>query len=588
LSSWQVEERARARRDRERVLFAKKQAGDVRVCLVYPNRYNIAMGNLGFQAVYEIFDRHREVICERAFLPDEEDAASVTRGGLRSLESGTPVHDFDVIAFSISFETDYWHVVRLLDLIGLPLTSRARDGRSPLVMAGGPAVFLNPEPLADFIDLFLVGEAEEMLPEFLGLLSEARSRLHGQEPGLQALLWESAARVAGAYVPAFYEPAYNGAEQIGLDYRGPGEPRVERRLIWDLNKFPTTTRVLSDEAVFGDMMLIEASRGCQWGCRFCAAGYMYRPIRTRGVEALAQSVRAGLEHRQTIGLVGAEMASVPGVDVLSEIASEAGGRLSPSSLKADCVTPRLAAALARGRTRSVTVAPEAGSERMRRVINKNLAETDILRAADLLVGEGVQDLKLYFMVGLPSELPEDVDAIADLTAKIRARLCDAERARRRVANITVSVNPFVPKPWTPFQWDPMEPIPALKQKFARLRRQLGAIPNVTLDAESPREGYFQTLMSRGDRRLGRVVQAIHDADGDWWSVIRHWQRDGIAGLPHPDTYVHRTYGDGELFPWDIIDHRINKSFLWVERRKALMARQTPPCDTTTCTSCAAC
>ncbi len=588
MSNWQVEERARTRRERERLLFPKKQAGDIRVCLVYPNRYRIAMGNLGFQAVYEIFDRHPDAMCERAFLPDEEDAPFVGSGSLRSLESNTPVRDFDVIAFSISFETDYWHVVRLLDLIGLPLSSRERGDHGPLVMAGGPAAFLNPEPLADFIDLFLIGEAEEMLPEFLTLLSEARSGFRPQASGFRKLLWESAARVPGAYVPAFYEPEYDDGELADISYSGPGEPAVERRLIWDLNKFPTTTRVLSDDAVFGDMVLVEASRGCQWGCRFCAAGYMYRPIRTRGVDALAQSVRAGLEHRQTIGLVGAEMASVPGVDVLSEIAADGGGRLSPSSLKADCVTPRLASALARGRNRSATIAPEAGSERMRQVINKNLTESDILRAADLLVGEGVQDLKLYFMVGLPSEQLEDVDAIAALTAKIRARLCDAERARRRVANITVSVNPFVPKPWTPFQWDPMESIPTLKAKFARLRRRLSPIANVHVDVESPREGYFQTLMSRGDRRVGRVVQAIHEADGDWWSVIRHWQRDGIAGLPHPDAYVHRVYGDHERFPWDFIDHRINKSFLWVERRKALMARQTPPCDTATCTSCAAC
>jgi radical SAM superfamily enzyme YgiQ (UPF0313 family) len=597
LSNWSLEERARARRAQERILFPKKQAGDIRVCLVYPNRYNVAMGNLGFQAVYEIFDRHPGVVCERAFLPDKDDASLVTSGTLRSLESNTLVQDFDVIAFSVSFEMDYWHVARLLDLIGLPLTSREREGKGPLIIAGGPAVFLNPEPLAEFVDLFLIGEAEEMLPEFLHVLSAHLSALRTQHPstelragpGLRTdFLWNCATAVTGSYVPALYEPVYDGSVLVELNYRGPGTGRVERRLIWDLNKFATTTRVLTDEGVFGDMMLVEASRGCQWGCRFCAAGYMYRPIRTRGVEQLKESVRAGLEYRQTIGLVGAEMASVPGLDALSEIAAEAGGRLSPSSLKADCVTPRLAAALARGRNRSVTVAPEAGSERMRRVINKNLSEPDILRAADLLVGEGVQDLKLYFMVGLPTEHIADVTAIADLTAKIRGRLCDAERARRRVANITVSVNPFVPKPWTPFQWEPMERISSLKQKLAHLRHELSALPNVHLDTESPREAYFQTLLSRGDRRVGRVIRAIHEADGDWWAVIRAWQRDGIPGVPHPDEYVHRRYGDDERLPWDFIDHRINKSFLWVERRKALTARQTPPCDTATCTSCAAC
>ncbi|MFN8624701.1 MAG: radical SAM protein [Candidatus Binatia bacterium] len=597
MTSWSVEERARARRTRERVLFAKKQAGDLRVCLLYPNRYSVAMGNLGFHAVYEIFDRYPGVVCERAFLPDPEDAPLVTAGTLRSFESSTRVRDFDLIAFSISFETDYWHVVRLLDLIGVPVTGGERTGRGPLIVAGGPAVFLNPEPLAEFIDLFLIGEAEEMLPEFLALLSQerrqarAQARTRGNAIAADArrdFLSACARSVAGAYVPALYEPVYDGPVVASLNYHGPGGGGVERRLVEDLNAFGTATRVLSDEAVFGDMVLVEASRGCQWGCRFCAAGYMYRPIRTRGLERLRESVRDGLTHRQTIGLVGAEMASLPGLEALSELAADAGGRLSPSSLKADCVTPRIASALARGRNRSVTVAPEAGSERLRRVINKNLSEADILRAADLLVGEGVQDLKLYFMVGLPTEEAADVLAIADLTANIRSRLCDAERARRRVANITVSVNPFVPKPWTPFQWEPMERIPIVKRKLSRLRQALARTANVQLDAESPRQAYFQTLLSRGDRRVGRVLHAIHEANGDWWAVIRAWRREGVPGVPHPDDYVHRAYGETERLPWDFIDHRIAKTFLWIERRKALAARQTAPCDTATCTSCGAC
>src|SRR5262245_3798908 len=315
---------------------------------------------------------------------------------------------------------------------------------------------------------------------------------------------------------------------------------------------------------------------------------MCRPIRTRDPDQLAVAVEDGLSERSTIGLVGAEMASVPGVDRLSELATARGGRLSPSSLKADCVTPRLAAALARGGTRSVTVAPEAGSERMRRVINKNLDEADILRAADLLVGEGVDHLKLYFMVGLPTETDEDVLAIATLTDRIRMRLAAAARERRRVGAVTVSLNAFVPKPWTPFQWEAMESIAELRRKVQLLKRALGRRPNVQLDVESPREAYLQTVLSRGDRRIARFIDAVHAAGGDWWRVIRVWQRDGLDELPPPDAYVHRAYDEHERLPWDFIDHRIAKGFLWVERRKALAARQTAPCDTATCHSCAAC
>lgn len=575
------EARQRARRAAERFRFAKKQDAPLRVCLAYPNRYALAMGNLGFQTVYELFDGCDDVVCERAFLPDVEDAG-LSPGALRTLESGWRIGDCDLLALSISFETDYLNVPRLLELAGLAARRAARAASDPLVIAGGPAIFLNPEPIADFVDCFLIGEAEEMLPEFMAVFRA----LAAGEADRGALLGAVAAQVAGAYVPSHFEPYFDGPVTTELRHRGAAQ--VERRLLWDLNRVSTTTRVLSDEAVFGDMVMVEASRGCQWGCRFCAAGFMYRPIRTRDPEQLADAVTEGLADRSTIGLVGAEMASVPGVEQLSALAAGRGGRLSPSSLKADCVTPGLAAALARGGTRSVTIAPEAGSERMRRVINKNLGEADILRAADLLVGEGVQHLKLYFMIGLPTETDEDVLAIAALTEHVREHLADGARGRRRIGTVTVSLNAFVPKPWTPFQWDPMDAIPVLRAKVQLLKRALARVPNVQLDVESPREAYLQTILSRGDRRVARFIEAVHAADGDWWRVIRAWQRDGLDDLPSPDDYVHRAYGEAERLPWDFIDHRIAKGYLWVERRKALAARQTAPCDTATCTTCAAC
>src|SRR2546428_9969938 len=244
----------------------------------------------------------------------------------------------------------------------------------------------------------------------------------------------------------------------------------------NLDAYPTTSQILTPETVFGDMYLVEASRGCEWGCRFGAAGFMYRPVRYRSAEGLKQSVAAGLKERSTIGLVGAEMASQPGIAALCEFIGQAGGRASPSSLKAAVITQELAFALGAQHNRSVPVAPEAGSERMRRVINKNLTEPEILRAAEWLVGNGVESLKLYFMVGLPTETAADVAGIVDLTAKVRARL--AADGRSRVGRILVSINPFVPKPWTPFQWEPMEAIPPLKAKLAPLGPALAAMPGV--------------------------------------------------------------------------------------------------------------
>jgi radical SAM superfamily enzyme YgiQ (UPF0313 family) len=389
-------------------------------------------------------------------------------------------------------------------------------------------------------------------------------------------------------VPAFFEPRYDGAVQTAFERNGPGRERIERRLVWDLNRFATTSRVLNDEAVFGDMVLVEASRGCQWGCRFCAAGYMYRPIRTRGVAELSARVLDAVERRKTVGLVGAEMASVPGVEALAELARDRGGRLSPSSLKADCVSPRLAAALGSVRNRSVTIAPEAGSERMRRVINKNLSEADILRAAELLIGEGVPDLKLYFMIGLPTETDDDVLAIAALTARLGDVLGRHARKTGRAGGLTTSINPFVPKPWTPFQWDPMDASASLKRKVGLLKSALRRVPNTKVDIESPREAYFQTVLSRGDRRVGVFLEEIHRCDGDWWTALQRWRHEGLGDLPPPDAYVHREYDHAEVLPWDVIDHRISKTYLWLERRKALAARQTQPCDTTTCVACEAC
>jgi radical SAM superfamily enzyme YgiQ (UPF0313 family) len=303
-----------------------------------------------------------------------------------------------------------------------------------------------------------------------------------------------------------------------------------------------------------------------------------------------------LKERATIGLVGAEMASQPGIAAICDFIGQAGGRASPSSLKADVITRDLADALGAQKNRSVTVAPEAGSERMRRVINKNLTEPEILRAAEWLVGGGVPSLKMYFMVGVPTEQREDVEAIADLTIKIHEKFCSKGA---KVGGLTLSVNAFSPKPWTPLQWEPMEEIATLRDKFVLLKKRLGRFPRVTVDTESPREAYYQTLLSRGDRRTGQILLEAHRNGGDWWSIVQRLRREAkgpqstvhslkFQESPNPDFFVHRRYDQHEILPWDFIDHSVSKQYLWVEWRKALLERQTPPCDVTTCHTCEAC
>ena len=553
------------------------------MCLAYPNTYAVGMANLGFQAVYRILATTPGVVCERVFLPSADEDGS----RLRTEESDRCPSEFDVLAFSLSFESDYPNIVRILDAAGIPTRAEARrsDSRGwPLLLGGGPATFLNPEPVAPFFDLFLIGEGEEMIREAFAGAEAWASLPHDR-------ILDELSSVEGAYRPDHYEEIYEGSELVERRVKDGAPALVTRRYVKNLDAFPTATSIVAPNSVFGEYYLVEASRGCEWGCRFCAAGYMYRPVRHRSAESLTEQALAGLPESSasTVGLVGAEMASHPAIAQTCERIVAAGGRPSPSSLKADQISPRLAKVVAGSGTRSVTVAPEAGSERMRRVINKNLSELEILRAAELMVGDGVESLKLYFMCALPTETQADLDGICDLSAKIRDRMMGHGKKRGRVGRITVSLNPFVPKPWTPFQWDPMVPVGVAQAKIAYIRKKTGRMPNVDLDADSPREAYMQTLLSRGDRRTADVIEALARSERGWWQELGEIRRGNHDRVRLDlDSFVHREYPDDALFPWDFIDHHIEKDYLRLERRRALAERETEPCDVATCHTCGAC
>ncbi len=550
-------------------VIRKDWGGRIRVALVYPSTYSVGMSNLGFQTVYRLLNDNDDIVCERAFLPDRG------RHGVRSIESGRPLGDFDIIAFSISFESDYPHILSLMETAGLPFRSADRTERHPLVVAGGVACFLNPEPVAAFIDVFLMGEAENVLGRFFDV--------YDPEAGRHRLLLTLARTVPGVYVPAFYAAAYNRDET--LRRFAPVEdvpPKVERVFLPDLNEISTCSALLTPETTFDRTCLVEVSRGCPHGCRFCSAGYVYRPPRFRSPEMLRRCVTEGVTRTDRIGLVGAAVSDLPGLAGLCAGVDTDTVRLSFSSLRADALTPELIDILRRSRVKTATIAPDAGSERMRQVINKGIDTETILNATEALVTGGIPNLKLYFMIGLPTETAADVAAILELCGRIKERFLAASRSRGRIGDITVSLNSFVPKPVTPFQWSAMDSVAGLKKKVKTIKSDLKRVANVRLNHDVPRHAHVQALLSRGDRRVARLLLLAHENGGNWAKTLK-------AAPVNPDFYVCRERAADELFPWDFIEQKVRKSFLRREYEKALESRPTAACpERTACDRCGAC
>ena len=555
--SWSLKKKAHALLAEEQGTVVKDWGGKISVALVYPNTYAVGMSNLGFQTIYRHLNAMPDVVCERVFMPEPADLDEMRRAQTPpfSLESLRPLTEFHLVGFSVTYEGDYVNVLRLLGMAGIPLRAAARRPHDPLILMGGVCAFSNPEPVAPFMDFVVVGEGEELVVE---LISAYRAG-YRDRTGLLASL----AGLDGVYVPERYEVAYAVDGTVADVVARDGAPAVvAKRRLRNVNAFETIAAVKTSQAEYGHMALLEVGKGCGRGCRFCLEGQVYRPVRHRSVDALRETVeRMAASGERRIGLVGACVSDYPWLGDLLKIVEDNGMELSISSLRADSLSEGLVAALARGGHRTLTMAPEAGTERLRRSIRKSISDDQLMTACDLVRAHGIPNLKTYFMIGQPTETTEDVEAIPDLAGRMLERLRILDPTGRPFGRLTLSVSSFVPKPWTPFQWAPFDGAESLQSKLEIIKRGVRHFSNVRVLHENPREAALQALLARGDRRVGDFLELAASHEGDWRRALREWEGDAAF-------YTTRHRSIEERLPWDHFDVGVKKAGLLREWERA--------------------
>ena len=535
-----------------------------KVAIVYPNTYFVGMSNLGLHIIYEEINLRNDSVCERIFLPEKKEleAYDKTKTPLMSVETQRPMHQFDVVAFDVTFEMDYFHIPLMLRHGRVPIMGKDRTEFDPIVIAGGPCATFNPEPFADFIDAFIIGEGEGIVSRVLDIIRDGKMEGLDRHAILRQL-----ADVSGVYVPSLYVPIYNeDGEFKGYDIVE-GVPKTIKRHFEMLTSGGETV-VATNYTEFGAMYIIEVARGCGRHCRFCMAGYCFRVPRVRPLDILKEGVERAEKLGKKVGLMGAAISDYPEVDELVNYIRSKDMRYSCASLRADSLTQAVVDGLADSGQKTITIAPETGSERLRRVINKGISEEHLQNAATLSAKSGIQHMRLYIMIGLPTETDEDIEAIVGLAERTQAHM---EKVGCK-GRLTLSINPFIPKPFTPFQWMAMDNQKAVEKKLQYIKKALQKNRRIEVLVESPKEAYIQGVLARGDRRLGAVIAACA-ADRGSKSFKSEMK---AAGLDMDDmNYRERSFD--EFLPWSHLDMGMQEGYLEMEWQRSIDEAYTPPC-----------